>query len=106
MRPPSSPAKNPHGELKTPDLKAIDALFQGAGLVRSLRAKSGPGALVRARSLKLDRAASEELSRPAPSPRIAANGVHWLPVPGWEKLPWLWHGFSTRMGGLSRAYCP
>ena len=68
MRPPSSPAKNPHGELKTPDLKAIDALFQGAGLVRSLRAKSGPGALVRARSLKLDRAASEELSRPAVAP--------------------------------------
>ena len=33
------------------------------------------------------------------------NGVAWLPVPGWEKLPWLWHGFSTRKGGVSRAYC-
>ena len=42
----------------------------------------------------------------APAPRIAANGVEWLPVPGWEKLPWLWHGFSTRKGGGSRAYCP
>ncbi len=20
-------------------------------------------------------------------------------------MPWLWHGFSTRRGGLSRAYC-
>jgi YfiH family protein len=37
---------------------------------------------------------------------LAPNGVEWLPVPGWEKLHWLWHGFSTRRGGLSRAYCP
>ncbi len=41
----------------------------------------------------------------APSPRVAPNGVEWLPVPEWEKLRWLWHGFSTRRGGLSRAYC-
>jgi len=31
--------------------------------------------------------------------------VEWLAVAGWEKLPWLWHGFSTRRGGVSRAYC-
>jgi YfiH family protein len=36
---------------------------------------------------------------------VAANGVEWLSVPGWEKIHWLWHGFSTRRGGLSRAYC-
>ncbi len=87
------------------DLKSIDALFEQAGLVRSLRAKSGSGALARARANRLDRAGSEELSRPAPAPRIAANGVQWLAVPGWERYPWLWHGFSTRMGGVSRAYC-
>lgn len=40
-----------------------------------------------------------------PVPRVAANGVQWLPVPAWEKLGWLWHGFSTRRGGVSRAYC-
>ena len=40
------------------------------------------------------------------SPSVAANGVEWFPVPGWEKIPWLWHGFSTRRGGVSRAYCP
>ena len=38
-------------------------------------------------------------------PASRANGVQWLAVPGWEKIPWLWHGFSTRKGGLSRAYC-
>jgi len=31
-------------------------------------------------------------------------GVGWLPVPGWD-LSWLWSGFSTRIGGLSRTYC-
>ena len=53
---------------------------------------------------RFDRADPEELSTPAPIPRRAANGVEWLPVPGWD-LPWLWAGFSTRKGGLSRAYC-
>jgi polyphenol oxidase len=45
-----------------------------------------------------------ELERPAPAVRRAANGVGWLPVPGWQ-FPWLWSGFSTRIGGVSRAYC-
>ena len=36
---------------------------------------------------------------------LQSNGVEWLPVPGWEKMPWLWCGFSTRKGGGSRAYC-
>jgi hypothetical protein len=35
---------------------------------------------------------------------VAPNGVHWLAVPGWEKIDWLWHGFSTRKGGGSRVY--
>jgi len=41
---------------------------------------------------------------------VAANGVQWLAAPAWQKpgrqkIPWLWHGFSTRLGGLSRCYC-
>jgi hypothetical protein len=55
--------------------------------------------------MRFDRAAPEELRPAAPSPHVAPNGVEWLPVPEWEKLRWLWHGFSTRRGGLSRAYC-
>jgi len=50
------------------------------------------------------RNAHEDLITPAPPPRRATNGVEWLPVPGWD-FPWLWAGFSTRKGGLSRAYC-
>ncbi|HEY1805536.1 MAG TPA: peptidoglycan editing factor PgeF [Terracidiphilus sp.] len=44
------------------------------------------------------------MTPPAPVPLRAANGVEWLPAPGWD-FPWLWAGFSTRRGGLSRAYC-
>ncbi|KAA6459748.1 peptidoglycan editing factor PgeF [Acidobacteria bacterium AB60] len=38
------------------------------------------------------------------APHPAPNGVSLLTVPGWEALPWLWHAFSTRRGGVSVAY--
>ncbi len=98
MRPSSIPNKASDEELK-----AIDSLFQQAGLVRNLRGKAVAG--VRARNEHLNRAAAEELRRPAPAARIALNGVPLLTVPGWQKMTWLWHGFSTRLGGESRAYC-
>jgi YfiH family protein len=85
-----------------PDIQAIDALFLEAGLVRNRRGKSSSPA----RAKKFDRAAPEELFHPAPAPQTAPNGVQWLSVPAWQKMPWLWHGFSTRNGGVSRAYCP
>ncbi len=55
--------------------------------------------------MRFERAEPEELRQAAPAPRVAPNGVEWLSVPEWEKIPWLWHGFSTRRVGLSRAYC-
>ncbi len=76
-----------------------DPLFEHAGLVRSRRGKTAhplrPGGI--------EPAARAELVRPAPVPLVAANGVGWLPVAGWN-LPWLSSGFSTRLGGLSHAY--
>jgi YfiH family protein len=100
-------------------LREIDRLFLVAGLVRNHYRKSAllsTGSSSPAqndgvtRRKRFERAAAEELTPPAPNPRIAPNGVQWLPVPAWEKpgsrkRDWLWHGFSTRMGGLSRAYC-
>lgn len=80
---------------------AIDVLFEQAGLVRNRRG-STPGIMYRVR---FERAAQEELSKVAPAPRVAANGVEWIAVPGWAKTSWLWHGFSTRSGGVSRPYC-
>jgi YfiH family protein len=88
---------------RTGDISALDALFAHAGLVRSLRGKSG--ALNRSRVDRLERSAPEELLRPVSEPRTASNGVRFLSVAAMERIPWLWHGFSTRQGGVSRAYC-
>jgi len=76
-------------------------MFAIGGLVRNRRGE----AVSQVRAAGFDRGQQEELVRPAPQPRIAGNGVGWLPVPGWD-FPWLWAGFSTRIGGVSRAYCP
>ena len=89
-----------------PEVQAIDALFLKAGLVRNLRGKAGGVT----RRVRMERAAPEELLKPAPAPCVASNGVQWLAAPAWQKpgrqkIPWLWHGFSTRLGGLSRCYC-
>jgi YfiH family protein len=104
MRQTSTP--NPGQGLDAgPALKEIDGLLREAGLVRSLGGRAGSRAKPRLHIGQLDRAAAEELIRPAPAPRVSANGARWLTAPGWEKLRWLWHGFSTRQGGVSRAYC-
>ena len=95
---PSSPTPEPYPDS---EIHAIDALFQRAGLQRNLRGKAA-GVTGRMRFERLSR---EELMTAAPVPRVAANGVQWLSVPSWEKTSWLWHGFSTRRGGLSRVFC-
>jgi YfiH family protein len=78
----------------------IDAMFAVGGLTRNRR-----GAAISAvRAARLDRVGQEELTQAAPLPQIAANGAGWLPVPRWD-FNWLWSGFSTRIGGMSRAYC-
>lgn len=59
-----------------------------------------------ARKPRFQTVTPQELSPPAPSPRTAPNGVEYLPVLPWDRIPWLWHGFSTRRGGVSRAYSP
>lgn len=80
-------------------IQSLDALYEKAGLVRTPHRRPRSN-----RPTHLDPEAPEELTPRRPGIRRAANGVHWLPVPTWD-LPWLWSGFSTRRGGLSRAYC-
>jgi len=82
-------------------VQELDGLFADAGLVRSRR--STPAGITRV--LRLERAMPQELTVPAPEPRLAANGVEWIAAQGWGRMKWLWHGFSTRRGGSSRAYC-
>src|ERR1019366_7266830 len=95
---PSVPARDSKVQA---EIQRIDALFEGAGLVRNRRA-GNTGVLRRGR---FERVAQEELLQRPPVTRVASNGAEWLAVPGWEKTGWLWHGFSTRRGGASRAYC-
>lgn len=82
-------------------IKEIDSWFETGGLVRSRRG-SPAGITTR---LRTERYSPEELHRPLLEPQHAANGVCWIGIPAWQKLGWLWHGFSTRQGGMSRAYC-
>jgi YfiH family protein len=96
VKPPASNSR----KQSNPETAEIDALFERAGLVRNLRKAAGI-----TRRMRFERAAPEELTRRAAAPRVAGNGVQWLAAPGWQQIPWLWHGFSTRKGGLSRAYC-
>ncbi|MGC9224486.1 MAG: peptidoglycan editing factor PgeF [Terracidiphilus sp.] len=101
MRPSSSP---PSLASPVPALESLDALYREAGLVRNPR-QPQRGKAHPTRSSRPDRIAAEDLAPPRPAIRRAANGVEWLRIPGWD-FPWLWSGFSTRKGGLSRAYCP
>jgi YfiH family protein len=91
-------------------LKAIDLRLSKSGLAQtkrnriSLRPRNARARDARpVRNPSFARNVPEELTTPAPTPRRSANGVEWLPVPGWD-FPWLWAGFSTRKGGLSHAY--
>jgi hypothetical protein len=99
------PGPEPEARIQA-EIQAIDALFARAGLVRNLHGKAS-GVTHR---MRFERAAQHELAPPAPVPLVAPNGVQFLAIPGWQKpgracIPWLWHGFSTRLGGVSRAYC-
>ncbi|MGA3264240.1 MAG: peptidoglycan editing factor PgeF [Terracidiphilus sp.] len=96
---PSPPVPKVHSG---PAVQAVDALFRAAGLVHTPYGKAAAGVIGRVR---FDRAAPEELRQASSLPRAAPNGVELFRVPGWEKIHWLWHGFSTRRGGFSRAYC-
>lgn len=75
-------------------------LAEIAGLSRNLQANHGQVA----RPPEFPAPAAEDLIPEIPVPTVAANGAQWLAVPSWVATPWLWHGFSTRRGGLTRAY--
>jgi polyphenol oxidase len=83
------------------DIAEIDALFEHAGLVRNRRGKAAGVA----RRAHFQSATLEELSPPPPAQAVAPNGVELLRAPAWDGIPWLWHGFSTRRGGTTHAYC-
>jgi polyphenol oxidase len=97
---PETSPKTPEIESKS-DTEGLDRLFEHAGLVRSRREKPAEVA----RRPRFQPVTPEELSPVSPASRVASNGVEFLTASAWDGMPWLWHGFSTRRGGVSRAYC-
>lgn len=105
--PPKPPRTNPRTEAVEPgqipsDIEALDRLFEQAGLRRSRRHK--PAGV--ARRARFQDKMPEELRPAPPATQVARNGAEWIPVPSWQSIPWLWHGFSTRRGGVTAAYAP
>ena len=101
----SKSSPNPKTEQ---NLREIDGILHAAGLVRNRRGTPA-GITTRLRRLRKDAAAKEELAQPSPVPAKSRNGVELLQIPSWienrDLKRWLWTGFSTRRGGVSRAYC-
>jgi YfiH family protein len=84
------------------DIGELDALFATAGLRRSRREKpAGVG-----RRARFEDRSPDELRPAAPDTAVDANGAEWIPAPAWRRLKWLWHGFSTRRGGVTACYAP
>jgi YfiH family protein len=48
----------------------------------------------------------KQLARPTSQKRDVGHPAKAIRVPGWEKYPWLRHGFSARAGGVSSVYDP
>jgi polyphenol oxidase len=84
------------------DLEEIDRRLGAAGLTRS----NHPSHSAACRAPRFARSTVAELSRPFAAPVVANNGARLFQVSAWEGHRWLWNGFSTRQGGVSRAYCP
>ncbi len=97
MRTPSGLEPRPQIQAPRPQLKDMDALVAAGVLARARRQG-------RSRPVRPGKPASLAAApRTALKAHVAPNGVEWLQVPGWEHLDWLWHGFSTRHGGVSQA---
>jgi polyphenol oxidase len=89
-------------ELGELDLTEIDASLHHGGVQRNRR--TGTAAV--ARRAQFQERTPEEIRPRLVEPRHAANGVEWIAIPAWDKIRWLWHGFSTRRGGVTHCYAP
>ena len=86
-------------------LAPIDSILETDSLTRTSPTRSPDGT----RRVRPQSETPADLTQSAPVPETAPNGLKILKVPNWQRLGgrqagWLWHGFSTRKGGVSRAY--
>jgi hypothetical protein len=79
------------------DLQAIDKLLHVGGLTpRRRRTQAGWSGS--------SRPSERPQIQPQTARRVVQSRVEIVRAPGWDAWPWLVHGFSTRTGGVSKAY--
>lgn len=83
-----------------PQIQALEALVAAGALARGRRRQRKRSA----QPVPLENPATSASPAETQKIRLVPNGVELIQIPGWENLDWLWHGFSTRHGGVSRAY--
>lgn len=83
-----------------PQLKALDALVDAGALSRGRRQRKRKPLLAN----HVEPPAGSFAAPREPEIRVAANGVEWLQAPVFSDQGWLWHGFSTRTGGVGQTY--
>lgn len=81
-------------------IDGIDALLAAGGLARGRRLLGGEGWERRRRG-----ANPEAIPRQKPK-RTLKSRIEIVQVPEWKAWPWLLHGFSTRTGGVTKAFRP
>lgn len=85
-------------------IRAIDDLLASVGLEHGRR-RLGREGILRQSTYARDRELEAESLRQKPRP-VKKSELSVVTVPGWQQYSWLTHGFSTRTGGVSRAYSP
>lgn len=83
-----------------PQIQALDALIEKGALARGPRRRKGDSRP----SGRAELSTATPQSGRDPDVCVASNGVEWLQARQLREFPWLWHGFSTRRGGATRAY--
>lgn len=95
----------PPSSAPLPAIPDLDELLERGELARARR--RGPGASEGRRG----HPDPEKTPRPAPPQRqkprrVIRSRIEIVTAAGWNRWPWLLHGFSTRSGGITQAYRP
>ncbi|HEX4006541.1 MAG TPA: peptidoglycan editing factor PgeF [Acidobacteriaceae bacterium] len=85
--------------VATSDIQAIDKLLAAGGLApRRRRTQAGWSGS--------SRQSERPVILPQAARRVVQSRVEVVQAAAWKAWPWLVHGFSTRTGGVTRAYRP
>jgi YfiH family protein len=87
----------PRSVTPSADIHAIDTLLVQGGLQPTRR---------RLRVQRPEKREDLDEVLPQQPVRVAKSRIEVVRASGFQRVPWLLHGFSTRTGGVSRAYAP